>query len=135
MKQKSLTITLFTLCILGLAVSLTACGRDCFVGSRTAEAGSYRLDIDRMTGTDKLTMELTAGDTLEIQFTAAKGSMQMETKEPDGDTLYTGNGKGISDFAVNISESGVYSIIVEAHHAKGTVSIQQMDGTKIRGSR
>lgn len=135
MKQKSLTITLFTLCILGLAVSLTACGRDCFVGSRTAEAGSYRLNIDRMTGTNKLTMELTAGDTLEIQFTAAKGSMQMETKEPDGDTLYTGNGKGISDFAVNISESGVYSIIVEAHHAKGTVSIQQMNGTKIRGSR
>ena len=45
-----------------------------------------------MTGTDKLTMELTAGDTLEIQFTATKGSMQMEIKEPDGDTLYAGNG-------------------------------------------
>ena len=27
-------------------------------------------------------------------------------------------------------KSGVYSIIVEAHHAKGTVHFQQMDGTK-----
>ena len=130
MKQKSLTIALLTLCILGLAVSLTACGRDCFVGSRTAEAGSYRLDIDRMTGTDRFTMELRAGDTLAVQFETVKGSMQMEIKEPDGDTLYAGNGKGVSDFTVNISDSGVYSFIVEAHHAKGTVHFQQMDGAK-----
>lgn len=34
-----------------------------------------------------------------------------------------------------LKKSGVYSIILEAHHAKGTVCIQQMDGTKIRGSR
>jgi len=104
---------------------LTACGSRCFVGNCTVAPDALRLDIDRMTGTNKLTMELTAGDTLEIQFTATKGSMQMEIKEPDGDTLYTGNGKGISDFAINISESGVYSIYVEAHHAKGRVHIQQ----------
>lgn len=135
MKRKALTIPLVLLCILASAVSLTVCGSRCFVGNCTVAPDAFRLDIDRMTGTDKLTMELTAGDTLKIQFTATKGSMQMEIKEPDGDTLYTGDGKGISDFTVNISESGVYSIIVEAHHAKGTVYIQQMDGTKIRGSR
>ena len=38
---------------------------------------------------------------------------------------YAGNARGVSDFTVNISESGVYSIIVEAHHAKGRVHIQQ----------
>ena len=128
MKQKSLTITLFTLCILGLAVSLTACGRDCFVGSRTAETGSYRLDIDRMTGTDRFTMELRAGDTLAVQFETAKGSIYMEIKEPDESSLYAGNGKGVSEFTVNIPESGTYSIYVEAHYAKGTVYIQRIDG-------
>lgn len=125
MKQKSLTITLFTLCILGLAVSLTACGRECFVGSRTAAAGSYQLDIDRMTGTDRFTMELSAGDTLAVQFETTKGSIYMEIKEPDESSLYAGNGKGVSEFTVNIPESGTYSIYVEAHHAKGTVHIQQ----------
>ena len=125
MKQKSLTITLFTLCILGLAVSLTACGRECFVGSRTAEAGSYQLDIDRMTGTDRFTMELSVGDTLAVQFETTKGSIYMEIKEPDESSLYAGNGKGVSEFTVNIPESGTYSIYVEAHHAKGTVHIQQ----------
>ena len=125
MKQKLLTITLFTLCILGLAVFLTACGRDCFAGSRTAEAGFYRLDIDRMTGTDRFTMELSAGDTLAVQFETVKGSIYMEIKEPDGSSLYAGNGKGVSEFTVNIPESGTYSIYVEACHAKGAIYIQQ----------
>lgn len=66
MKQKSLTITLFTLCILGLAISLTE------------------------------------------------------------SSLYAGNGKGVSEFTVNIPESGTYSIYVEVHHAKGTVYIQRI---------
>ena len=125
MKQKAQTVPLVLLCILASAVFLTACSRNRFVGSRTAEAGFYQLDIDCMTGTDSLATELTAGDTLNIQFTVTKGSMQIEVKEPDGDTLYAGNGKTISDFTVNIPESGVYSIILEAHHAKGTVYIQQ----------
>ena len=128
MKRESLTTTLLILCILGLAVFLTACGRDCFVGSRTAETGSYRLDIDRMTGTDQFTMELSAGDTLAVQFETVKGSIYMEIKEPDESSLYAGNGKGVSEFTVSISESGTYSIYVEAHRAKGTVYIQQVDG-------
>lgn len=125
MKRKALSITLLILCILGLAVFLTACGRDCFVGSRTAEAGSYRLDIDRMTGGDRFTMELSAGDTLAVQFETVKGSIYMEIKEPGGSSLYAGNGEGVRGFTVNILESGTYSIYVEAHHAKGTVYIQQ----------
>ena len=130
MKRKALSITLLILCILGLAVFLTACGRDCFVDSRTAEAGSYRLDIDRMTGTDRFTMELSAGDTLAVQFETVKGSIHMEIKEPDESSLYAGNGKGVREFTVNIPESGTYSIYVEAYRAKGTVYIQQVDGKK-----
>ena len=132
MKRKALSITLLILCILGLAVFLTACGRDCFVGSRTAEAGSYRLDIDRMTGTDRFTMELSAGDTLAVQFETVKGSIYMEIKEPDESSLYAGNGKGVTEFTVSISQSGTYSIYVEARHAKGTVYIQRIDGKKVQ---
>ena len=130
MKRKSLTTTFLILCILGIAVVLTACGQNCFVGSRTAEVGSYRLDIDRMTGTDRFTMKLSAGDTLAVQFETVKGSIYMEIKEPDESSLYAGNGKGVSEFTVSISESGTYSIYVEARHAKGTVYIQQIDGKK-----
>lgn len=129
-KQKSLTITLLIPCILGLAVILTACGRNCFVGSRTAEAGSYQLDIDHMTGGDRFTMELSASDTLAVQFETVKGSIYMEIKEPGGALLYAGNGKGTTDFTVSISKGGVYFVHVEAHNAKGMIYIQQVDGKK-----
>ena len=129
-KQKLLTITLLVPCILGLAVILTACGRNCFVGCRTAEAGSYQLDIDHMTGNDRFTMELSAGDTLAVQFETVKGSIYMEIKEPGGALLYAGNGKGTTDFTVSISKGGVYFVHVEAHNAKGMIYIQQVDGKK-----
>ena len=134
MKRKSLTTTFLILCILGLAVILTACGRNCFVGSRTAEAGSYRLDIDRMTGSDRFTMKLCAGDTLVVQFETVKGSIYMEIKEPSGALLYAGNGKGTTDFTVSISEDGMYFVHVEAHNAKGMIHIQQVDGKKVQGN-
>ena len=78
-----------------------------------------------MTGIDRFTMELSAGDMLAVQFETIKGSIYMEIKEPDESFLYVGNGKGVTAFTVNLSESGIYSIYVEAHHAKGTVYIQQ----------
>ena len=127
MKRKAWTITRLILCMLGLTALLTACGRTCFVGCRTAEAGAYRLDIERMTGTDRFAMDLRAGDTLAVQFETGKGSIYMEIIGPDEGSLYAGNGKGARDFTVNILQNGTYSIYVEARHAKGTVSIQRLD--------
>lgn len=131
MKRKNLTIPILLLFLLGIAVFLTACGKNCFVGNRVAEEGFYRLDVDYMTGTDRLTMEIQANNTLSVQFETVKGSIYMEIKDQDENTLYAGNGKGVTEFSVNISESGTYSIYVEAHHAKGTVHIQQVVGKKV----
>ena len=48
----------------------------------------------------------------------------MEFKAPDGTAIYRGNGKKTTDFAVNIPEGGVYTVLVEARHAKGSIHIQ-----------
>lgn len=48
----------------------------------------------------------------------------MEMKAPDGTTIYRGNGKETTDFTVNIPENGVYTVVVEARHAKGTIHVQ-----------
>ena len=82
-----------------------------------------------MNGTDLHTLELQEGDTLQIQFETAKGSLYMEIKAPDGSTIYCGNGKETTEFAVNIRESGVYTVVVEARHAKGTICIQRKEKT------
>ena len=52
----------------------------------------------------------------------------MEIKSPDGTAVYRGNGKETTDFTVNIRESGVYTVVVEARHAKGTIHVQLAGG-------
>ena len=125
------TVFLSLLFILsGITVFLTACNQTDFAGSRHTTPDSYRLDIDRMTGADWLTLDLKAEDTLGVQFETVKGSMYLEIKAPDGTVLYAGNGKGTTGFTVNVPESGVYSVHVEAQHAKGTIHIQPKEKTK-----
>ena len=98
-----------------------------FTGSRVKNPDAYRLDIERMNGTDLHTLELHEGDALQIRFETVKGSLYMEIKAPDGTAIYCGNGKETTDFTVNIPESGVYTIVVEARHAKGTIHLQSIE--------
>ena len=94
-----------------------------FKGNRIKNPDSYLLEMERMNGTDLHTLDLQAGDVLQIQFETKKESMYMEIKAPDGTTIYSGNGRETTDFIVNIHENGVYSISVEAKRAKGTIHI------------
>ena len=130
MNQNSIRAAILLCYVLGIAVLLTACGRTCFVGSRVADADAYRLDIDYMTGTDSATMELKANDTLAVYFETVGGSIHMEIEAPDKTTLYSGNGKDVTEFTANVSERGTYSIYVEARHAKGTVCVRQKSNAK-----
>ena len=100
-----------------------------FTGSRVKNPDAYLLDIEKMNGTDLHTLALREGDILQIQFETEKGSLYMEIKAPDGTTIYRGNGKETTDFTVNIRESGVYTIVVEARHARGTIHIQLEEET------
>ncbi len=100
-----------------------------FTGSRVKNPDAYLLDIEKMNGTDLHTLALREGDILQIQFETEKGSLYMEIKAPDGTTIYRGNGKETTDFTVNIRESGVYTVTVEARRAKGTIRIQLKEET------
>ena len=131
MKRNAWSVLLFLCSIFGGAVFLTACGQTRLAGSRVANPDSYRLDIERMTGTDTHTLELEAGDTLEIHFETEHGKLHLEIQAPDGTLLYTGNGEETTDFTVNISGSGAYSVYVEAHNAKGAIHIQLSDKSTI----
>ena len=64
------------------------------------------------------------GDVLQIEFETVKCSLYAEIIAPNGTGIYRGNGKETTDFTVNIRETGVYTVVVEARHAKGTIHIQ-----------
>ena len=120
---------LAALVLSGAALFLTGCNQEGLTGSRVKNPDAYLLDIEKMNGTDLHTLELSQGDVLQIQFETEKGDLYMEIKAPDGTAVYRGNGKETTDFTVNIRESGVYTIVVEARHAKGTIHIRLEEET------
>lgn len=122
-KIKIMIVIIMLLVIAAVAVHFCY-NQERFSGSRIKNLDSYMLDIERMNGTDLHTLDLQTGDVLQIQFETVKGSLYMEIKAPDGTTIYRGNGKETTDFTVNIPESGVYAVVVEARHAKGMIHIQ-----------
>ena len=123
-RNENVLIALFLLILAGVAVFLFCYNQEGFTGSRVKNPDAYLLDIEKMNGTDLHTLELQEGDVLDIQFETVKGSLSMEIKAPDGTAVYRGNGKETTEFAVNIRESGVYTIVVEARRAKGTIHIR-----------
>ena len=123
-RNKAVLIVLPLLVLAGAAVFLFCSNRESFTGSRVKNPDAYLLDIDKMNGTDQHTLELREGDVLRIQFETVKGELYMEIKAPDGTSVYRGNGKETTDFTVNIRDRGVYTIVVEARHAKGNIHVQ-----------
>lgn len=128
-KNKVVLIVLSLLFLAGIAVFLYGSNQEGFTGSRVKNPDAYLLDIKKMNGTDLHTLELCEGDILQIQFETEKGELYMEIKAPDGTSLYRGNGEETTEFTVNIRESGVYTIVVEARHAKGTIHIELEEKT------
>lgn len=119
-RRSLLIIAACILCAAGLRVAAPA---PRFQGSRIQNPDTCLLDIEKMTGTDLYTMELTAGDPLRIHFETVKGSMRLEIRDPDGATLYAGNGKDTKAFTVNIPKDGCYTISLTAKQARGSVHI------------
>lgn len=128
-KNKVVLIVLSLLFLAGIAVFLYGSNQEGFTGSRVKNPDAYLLDIKKMNGTDLHTLELCGGDILQIQFETEKGELYMEIEAPDGTSLYRGNGEETTEFTVNIRESGVYTIVVEARHAKGTIHIELEEKT------
>ena len=127
-RNKAGLIVLPLLLLAGIAAFLFCYNQEGFTGSRVKNPDAYLLDIEKMNGTDLHTLELSRGDVLQIQFETEKGNLYMEIKAPDGTAVYRGNGKETTDFTVNIRESGVYTVVVEARHAKGTIHVQLAGG-------
>ena len=128
-ENKAVLLLLPLLILAGVAVFLLCTNQEGFTGSRVKNPDAYLLDIQRMNGTDLHTLELCEGDVLQIRFETVKGELYMEIKAPDGAAVYRGNGKETTEFTVNIRESGVYTVVVEARRAQGTIHVQLEEET------
>ena len=122
--KPAVLVTDILVLLAGLALFSSCGSQGSFTGSRVKNPDAYLMDIENMNGTDRHTLNLQEGDVLRIRFETVKGALKMEIEAPDGTAIYCGNGEETTDFTVSIPESGVYTVVVEARHAKGTVHIQ-----------
>ena len=113
-----------TVCAALLCLAAALCCKPAIEGTRMRDGDVYALDMQMMTGTDRHTLELEAGDVLQIRFETVKGSLRLEIEAPNGATLYRGNGTAVRDFSLEAQETGVYQVLIEASRAQGNVSIQ-----------
>ena len=91
---------------------------------------SYTLDIQQMNGADSHTLNLTAKDVLQVEFETEKGSLHTEITAPDGTVIYAGNGEKTTAFEIGLSETGAYTVTVEARHAEGKINIRRKEVTQ-----
>ena len=122
--KPAVPVTAILVLLAGFALFSSCGSQGSFTGSRVKNPDAYLMDIENMNGTDRHTLNLQEGDVLRIRFETVKGALKMEIEAPDGTAIYCGNGEETTDFTVSIPESGVYTVVVEARHAKGTVHIQ-----------
>lgn len=118
--QKKMIGTVLAVCV--LLLSLAGCAPS-FEGNSIKNADSYALDIEAMNGTDLHTLELEQGDTLQIQFETAKGSLSMEITSPDGTAIYRGDGTEATQFTLEVPADGACTISVEGKKAQGSIHV------------
>ena len=125
MKKTKIAFVVSVLLLLTVpAVFLVIYNQPGFAGEQIKKTDSYTPDIQRMNGADSHTLNLKAGDVLQVEFETEKGSLHMEITAPGGTVIYAGNGKETSEFEINVSETGAYTVTAEARHAKGRIHIQ-----------
>lgn len=126
--MKTIKIPAKAVVLLVLAAGVMLLGASCshssFSGSVVKNPDSFSLDIDEMNGVDSHKLQLNAGDVLDVHFETVKGKLYMKITSNGGTSLYEGNGDGASDFELNVSESGEYTVEVEGRQAVGKISVK-----------
>ena len=127
MKENKIRIVIISvigaLVILGALVLLTIESEyPTFVGNRIKNPDAYLLTFDKMNGTDSHDMELKSGDVLEVYLEPLGGTLDVKVGMEGCKSIYQANDASKGEFKLNITESGTYTISIDAKKAKGTAN-------------
>lgn len=120
----NLLIVIVVILAAAAAVWFFVFNRAYYRGGIVQKPDAYMLDIEKMNCTESHSLELEKGDVLQVHFETVKGSLKMQISDPDGEILYSGDGKADTDFSVTVQKSGTHQIVVKGRRAKGTIHVQ-----------
>ena len=112
---------LWIVCTSALMVSLTACGTK-FDGSRTGNNSEFIMEYSVLNTTDRQDLIAESGDTISGKMIVNRGSLSIKIKKDGEEPVYESRISASDEFAVEIDESGTYTVEVTGKGAKGSVS-------------
>jgi len=122
MKKKVIMIVC-VLTVLGIAAYIVWDNYEIFKGQRVKNPDCYSIEFELMNQKDTHTIALQAGDILTVDFSVARGRLDMTVIHADGKAIYTGNDLHSGVFDLIADREDVYTITVSARHATGFVNI------------
>ena len=112
-----------------VAIGLTACSnQDGFAGNIVADDTYYDMTYDWLNTTYTYDMYLEQGNSIEVFLEKERGKVSVLIQSEDEEAVYQGDDMEPSSFAVNIKETGNYTVKITGQEAKGHISFSRQTG-------
>lgn len=119
------------ICALSIVLSLSACGKTSFDGSRTGNDSQFVMEYKMFNTTDEQSLFLEAGDMIRAEVIVDSGKLAIKIqKDGDAPIYESDNTVDSENFDIEIQESGIYKITVTGEKAKGSVSFKKAASEK-----
>lgn len=112
-----------------VVLGLTACSKkEGFSGNIAADDTYYDMIFDWLDATYTYDMYLEQGDSVEVFLEKERGNVSAVIQLGDEEPVYQGDDMAASSFAVNIKQTGNYTVKITGREAKGHISFSRQTG-------
>lgn len=118
-------ITVLCVCFAGSGCSG---GVNSFTGNRIKNPDRLYMDISYMNGKAEHNLYLKQGDVLSVIFETTDGKLTIEIKDPNGEVFYSGNGKDVTEFTLNVKKRRQARRLYRSRKSKGKNRYQKIVG-------
>lgn len=116
---------------LSIVLSLSACGKTSFDGSRIGNDSQFVMEYKIFNTTDEQSLFLEAGDMIRAEVIVDSGKLAIKIqKDSDAPIYESDNTVDSENFDIEIQESGIYKITVTGEKAKGSVNFKKAASEK-----
>lgn len=115
--------------VLTTVFSLTACGKkEVFQGNIVADDTYYDMTFDWLDTAYTYDIYMEQGDSMDVFLEKERGKVSVVIQMGDEEPVYQGDNMIPSSFAVNIKETGKYTVNISGQKAKGHIKISRQKG-------
>lgn len=96
----------------------------CYEGTITGDGSGFYMEYDAFNTQQLRLLELSAGDTVQVEAVLDQGSLDLEVLEDDSrEVIYQGKALPEGCFSFGVERSGTYEVWVTGHQAAGSIRV------------